>query len=239
MTTYEWSTRHGAVLLHAPAAIALAVVLAIAPTLALAAAQVRGKPDAVSVEAQNASVEEILVVLTKAFNVRFRSSANLDRRLTGRYEGSLQQVVAHILRGYDFFVRSGETGLEITLLGSGKAIALVGASPESKAAERGPDIAAEPSSASSVAERPVPVAASGGPSPTIKLAKGPPAAPIAAPPPSGSAPSPVPATGLAAAPSPAPPAPGSAQSPVPSPRPSTMLPPPTAAATPSAPSAAR
>jgi hypothetical protein len=43
------------------AAIALGVALAIAPTSVLAKVVVRGNPKAVSIEAQNASVEEILV----------------------------------------------------------------------------------------------------------------------------------------------------------------------------------
>ena len=90
----------------------------IAPSLALAETQVRGNPDAVSVEAQNASVEEILVALANTFDVQFRSSADLERRLTGNYQGSLQEVVMHVLAGFDFFVKSGEKGLEITLVGA-------------------------------------------------------------------------------------------------------------------------
>jgi hypothetical protein len=110
----------------APTAIAL-VALTIAPSLALAETQVRGKPDAVSVEAQNSSIEEILVALSNSFDVRFRSSAKLEKRLTGTYHGSLQQVMTQILRGYDFFVKSGENGLEITLLGLGKTFAVASA----------------------------------------------------------------------------------------------------------------
>ena len=58
-----------------------------------AEAQVRGNPNAVSVEAKDATVEEILLALADAFDVHFRSSANLEKRLTGTYEGTLQQVL--------------------------------------------------------------------------------------------------------------------------------------------------
>jgi len=111
----------------APTAIALGVALTVAPSLALAETQVRGKPDAVSVEAQNSSIEEILVALSNSYNVRFRSLANVEKRVTGTYQGSLQQVMTQILRGYDFFIKSGENGLEITLLGFGKTFAVTAA----------------------------------------------------------------------------------------------------------------
>jgi hypothetical protein len=111
----------------APTAIALGVALTVAPSLALAETQVRGKPDAVSVEAQNSSIEEILVALSNSFNVRFRSLANVEKRVTGTYQGSLEQVMTQILRGCDFFMKSGENGLEITLLGVGKTFAVTAA----------------------------------------------------------------------------------------------------------------
>jgi hypothetical protein len=103
------------------AAIALGVALAIAPTLVLAEVVVRGNPKAVSIEAQNASVEEILVTLGNAFDVHYRSSTDLRKRLTGTYEGSLQKVVTQVLNGYDFLVATGERRIEITLLGSSAA----------------------------------------------------------------------------------------------------------------------
>ena len=106
------------------AAIALGLALAIAPELCFAETRVSGIPDALSIEAQNASVEEILVALSNAFDVHFRSSANLETRLTGTYQGSLQQVVTNVLKGYTFIMKSKEQGIEITLLGSGKAIAV-------------------------------------------------------------------------------------------------------------------
>jgi hypothetical protein len=202
LTCIAWGNRRGSPLLSVPAAIAFGVALAIAPTLALAETQVRGTRDALSVEAQNASVEEILVALSNAFDVEFRSSADLEKRLTGTYQGSLQQVVMRILGGYDFFVKSGENGLEISLLGSGRATAVVGPSSTSKVAEKRGDAAAELSPATNVAERPMPVVASAGRSPTIKRAKGPPLFP-AAPLAMSTAPGPA----LAVAPSPAPRAP--------------------------------
>ena len=207
LTCVAWGNRSPS--FSAWAAIVLGVGLAVAPTLGFAETQVRGNPNAVSVEAKDASVEEILVALTNAFDVHFRSSANLEKKLTGTYEGTLQQVVTHVLRGYNFVVKSGEKGVEITLLGSGKTIAVGGASSASKVVERLVDAMVPTPPAADAAVRPMPVASTG-PMPTIKLADGPAPAPSPAPSASGSAPSPVPGPGTVAAPSPAPPAPGSA-----------------------------
>jgi hypothetical protein len=175
----------------------LGVGFAVAPALAFAEAQIRGNPNAVSVEAKDASVEEILVALTNAFDVQFRSSANLEKRLTGTYEGTLQQVVAYVLRGYNFVVKSGEKGVEITLLGTGKTIAVGGASPASTVAARRAGIGEGP--------RPMPTGALG-PVPGPGLATAPLPAPLAT---DSTGPGPVPGRGLAAAPLPAPLAAGS------------------------------
>ena len=86
--------------------IALGAILAIGPTQVLAEAQVRGSPDAVRIETQNASIEEVLAALGGAFDLRYQSSANLAKQLSGTYEGSLQRVVARVLEGYDFVLKT-------------------------------------------------------------------------------------------------------------------------------------
>jgi hypothetical protein len=199
-----------------PAAIALGIALAIAPMSARAETHVRGTPQAVVVEAQNATIEEILGALTDTFKVQFKSAASLDKRLTGTYEGTLQQAVSHILKGYDFVVKSGPAGLEITLLGSGKPVAVVGARPATKSAEAAPAAAQQlmPTPTANNADHPVPMPSSGGPTPPIKVAQGP--APVPTPPPAGTtAPMPMPQVGSGPAPMPTPPQPGAAPTPVP------------------------
>jgi len=194
------------------ASVMFGVALTFGPTLAFAGAQARGQIGAVSVEAQDASVQEILEALTNSFDIRFRSSTNLEKRLTGKYKGSLQQVVTHILRGYDFVVKSGDKGLEITLLGSGKEFAVIGAT--SKPMEQRADVAA----AASHVTPPFTASALVGPSPTVSIPEGSPPVPIIrlaeetppvppiGPSASGSGPTPGPARGTG--PIPAPPAPG-------------------------------
>jgi hypothetical protein len=196
-----------------PAAVALGIALAIVPTWARAETQIGGTPQAVVVEARNATVEEILVALTDTFKVQFRSAANLDKRLTGTYEGTLQQAVSRILKGYDFVVKSGQSGLEITLLGAGKPVAVIGTRAAAKLAEATPAAAPTPTATADNAGRVVPVPISGGPTPQIRVAQGP--APIPTPPAPGAPPGPVPQLGSGPVPTPTPPQPGAAPTPMP------------------------
>jgi hypothetical protein len=217
------------------AAIGLGIALAIAPVWAHAEIQVHGTPQAVVVEAQNATVREILVALTDTFKVEFRSAANLDKRLTGTYEGTLQQAVSRILKSYDFVVKSGQAGLEITLLGAGKPVLVLGTRPATRSADAPPADATP----TATADNPVPAPVSGGPMPPVEVAQGP--VPMPTPPASGAAPVPMPQIGPGPAPMPMPPQPGAAPTPVPPlPTPSSAVPPPptgTPSAAPPAPAA--
>jgi hypothetical protein len=111
----------------ASAAIALGVALAAAPSAALADAQVRGSPEAVTVEAKNTSVEEVLKALSGAFDVHYHSSVNLQTRLTGNYEGSLQRVMKRVLDGYSYFVKIGDGRIDVTVLDAPRAAPSTGA----------------------------------------------------------------------------------------------------------------
>jgi hypothetical protein len=120
--------RGGAPTLTSRAAIMLGVALTAAPTAALADAQVRGSPEAVTIEARNTSVEEILKALSGTFDVHYRSSANLQMRVTGNYEGSLQRVMKRILDGYSYFVKSGDGRIDLTVLDAPRTAPSSGAS---------------------------------------------------------------------------------------------------------------
>jgi hypothetical protein len=185
--------------------IAFGIAMAHAPTFVRAETQVRGTPQAVVVEAENATVKEILVALTDTFKVQFRSAANLDKRLTGTYQGTLQQAVSRILKGYDFVVKSSHSGLEITLLGAGKPVAVVDARSATTLAEMSPAIAPTPTATADSGAGLVPTAIAGGPTPPIRIAEGP--APVPTPQTTGAATGPMPQlvqSGAAPTPLPAP-----------------------------------
>jgi hypothetical protein len=187
-------------------AIAIPIAIALAPTSGRAEVQVRGTLQAVVIEAQNATVEETVVALGAKFKIQFRSAVNLDRQLNGTFEGTLQQALSRILRGYNFIVKSGQGGLEITMLGAGKPVFAEG-SPATKSVERDATAAKADN-----ANRPV-LAPAAETMPAVLSMGG--AGPIATPPPPGAAPWVVPQMGQTLGPVPTPPVPGTSPSLVP------------------------
>jgi hypothetical protein len=99
-------------------ALTLAVALASTQTPALAGPKVSGNPEAVTVDAQNSSIDQVLAALSREFKLQYRSSVDLKTEITGIYEGSLPRVAARILEGYNFVLRSSPNGIEVTVLGS-------------------------------------------------------------------------------------------------------------------------
>ena len=211
------------------AAVTFAAVVAIAPASALAA-KVSGSPQAVSIEAQNSSIEEILAALGHDFNVHYHSLADLKSQITGTYQGSLQRVLSRILEGYNFVVKSNsDGGVDVTVLGRRNAPATGGSTTAAAAAPVTAKNGSAPKSPpSGVAQQPDAAPSASGsvpavPKPEIKLAEG--TAPVPTPTPSSKAlPSPTPDTTTLVAPPM--PTPGStANLPVPEVRPSTAVPP--------------
>ncbi len=109
------------------AAIALGA-LTIAPTPALADMHVRGSPEAVRIEAKNSSVEEILAALSRAFDMRYRSYASLDKPRSGTYAGPLPLVVMRVLEGYNFVLKTDNGHIVVTVVGTNAADTLPGSS---------------------------------------------------------------------------------------------------------------
>ncbi len=110
--------RRSVALFGARVAILLGVAAAFAPVSARAELQVGGSPEAVSIDAQNSSIKEILAALGKSFDVHFQGSANLDKQLTGTYEGPLPRVLMRVLEGYNVIMKkNGNGGFDITVLG--------------------------------------------------------------------------------------------------------------------------
>jgi hypothetical protein len=236
--------RQGLAFLGARVAIVLGVAAALAPTSALAELQVGGSPQAVSIDAQNTSIKEILDALGKTFGVHFQSSANLDKQLTGTYEGSLPRVLMRILEGYNVILKTSQDRIEVTVLGTQNAPATAGVSPASTVVTAAPNApastvaaskpsnvaeqsapatpAAQPSLAGKETEPPMPTASSSASSPLIMLAEGP-MPPVPSTPSPGSAPNAFP-QGQPSTVAPPTPAVGSAPSAFPVGRPTANLP---------------
>ena len=132
---------------HIRSIMGLAVALVLAPTPLLAEAQIHGNPDAVRIDTQNSSIEDVLAALGKTFDLRYRSSANLAKQLSGTYEGSLQRVVARVLEGYDFVLRNNKGKIEITVLGARGAVPAAAVASATNSPKAAPSTPAAPASA--------------------------------------------------------------------------------------------
>ncbi len=99
------------------AAVVLGVAVTIAPAPVLAEIQVRGSPEAVTIEARDTSVEEILAALSRAFDIDYQSSVDLDKPLYGTYVGPLSRVLTRILQGYNFVLKTDNGSIAVTVVG--------------------------------------------------------------------------------------------------------------------------
>ena len=98
-------------------AISLCGLLSTVPTFAHAETQVAGEPAALNVAAQNATLQEVLTALRSSFGLKYQTSTDLNRSISGTYNGSLREVIMRLLDGYDFFVRKVGDDLEIVVVG--------------------------------------------------------------------------------------------------------------------------
>ena len=138
--------RRGLASFGACVVIMLGVASALAPSSALAELQVGGSPEAVSIDAQNSSIKEILAALGKTFGVHFQSSANLEKQLTGTYQGPLPRVLMRVLEGYNVIMKTRKGGIDITVLGTnaGATAATAATSPALTVASAAPSSPASP-----------------------------------------------------------------------------------------------
>jgi hypothetical protein len=102
-------------------AVLLGAALGVAPAPVLAEMQVSGTPNAVRIEARDAPLEEILAALNRAFGVHYQLSVNLDKPLSGTYEGSLPKVLTGILNGYNFILYTDNGAMAVTVSGTANA----------------------------------------------------------------------------------------------------------------------
>ena len=103
--------------------ILLATFVQVLSTSVRAEIQVTGGSEAITVEAKEASVEELLIALKKAYGLQYGSSANLSRSVSGTFAGSLQQVVSRMLslQGYDFIAETSAQGVIVAVYGKSTA----------------------------------------------------------------------------------------------------------------------
>lgn len=120
----------------APHAKAILIAAAIIGTLSISLAPARAATDVrvqddndVVVQADKASVREILDMLSAKFKLTYKLPPNLNRIRTGLYSGTLHHVLARILDGNDYIVQAGDEGVEIVVFGASRLTPIVTADP--------------------------------------------------------------------------------------------------------------
>ena len=132
---------------------ALALLLVVTTMTAVPATRadviVEGDAGAVRLRASHAPVAEALSALRAAFNVQYRASIYLDRQVHGIYSGPLDQMIARVLAGYNYYVVKNDGGIEVVVFGTpGKtAVAAAAVALPPRKTSRGKDPAWEQRSA--------------------------------------------------------------------------------------------
>jgi hypothetical protein len=119
----------------------LTIVMQALSTNARAEVQVTGGPDAITVEAKEATVEELLIALSGAYGLQYRSPANLSGSVSGTFAGSLQQVVSRVLvlQSYNFGIETSANGTTVLVYDKGTApVSNVNLAPKVASAPRQP-----------------------------------------------------------------------------------------------------
>jgi hypothetical protein len=114
------TVRRGALAAQLVTGLAAAIIVGIS-LLQPAAAEVRisGRPDALRIEAQNATVDEVLRALQVSYKFRFQSS----RALSGTYTGSLPRIVTRLLEGYDHVMRRSAGSVQVSIISADRPVA--------------------------------------------------------------------------------------------------------------------
>jgi hypothetical protein len=102
---------------------------------------IEGGPDDLRLEANGASLEEVLAALRAKFNLHYHAPSALDGSITGTYEGALARVASRLLVDYDFIIKRSAENVEIFVFrrhGQDDRPIAAGLNPEGLGAARAP-----------------------------------------------------------------------------------------------------
>jgi len=111
-------------LLRSCRAAALLLAVGGAGGAAHAGVRVEGTPAAVRVTAEQAAISDVLSAVGASFNARYRTAIPLDAPAGPAYAGSLAQVIARRLDGYNYVVKRDGQGTEVVVFGRRGEIAI-------------------------------------------------------------------------------------------------------------------
>ena len=123
-STIRGSGRRGRAL-----AFAAALLCGLASPLA-AEVHVEGRASAVRVTTSQDAIADVLAALSARFNVQYRSSIPLDAAAHADYGGSVAQVIARLLDGYNYVIKREQETMVIVVFGQRGEVAIPPTAPK-------------------------------------------------------------------------------------------------------------
>jgi hypothetical protein len=80
-----------------------------------ASLHVAGDAAAVQLDVRKTTLNDVLSALSGSFDVSYSSKIALTELRDGTYQGSLRQVIARVLDGYDYAIRQERSKLDVTV----------------------------------------------------------------------------------------------------------------------------
>ena len=116
--------------MHQARSIRLAAALACGfATCAAAEVRIDGTAAALHVTTGRDSIAAVLTAFGPSHKLRYRAAVPLDAAANAVYSGSLGQVLARLLDGYNFIVKRDQDGIEVVVLGRRGDVAIPPAPP--------------------------------------------------------------------------------------------------------------
>jgi hypothetical protein len=100
-----------------PIILALWIVCFGFAQFANAEVRISGAADALKIETQQASLDEVLRALRASFKFQYHSTEALKGVISGTYSGSLRGVVTRLLEGNDYVIHDTKNNLEVAIFG--------------------------------------------------------------------------------------------------------------------------
>jgi hypothetical protein len=111
--------------------IATAIALCLAlPVTVRGEVRVEGGTAAVRITTSQDSIGNVLTALGPTFNVQYRSAITLDAAANPTYSGTIERVIANLLDGFNYIVKTSPGATEIIVLGRRGEVAIPPPAPK-------------------------------------------------------------------------------------------------------------
>jgi hypothetical protein len=99
------------------AVAALLVGVVVGSTSVCAAVEVQGDATSIQIVAHDAPISVVLSALSQTLSVRIHATTSLDSVINGTFRGPLKDVLARLLSGYNYVITTGESSIEVKVVG--------------------------------------------------------------------------------------------------------------------------